>query len=269
MNIAERIMELRKKEGWSQEELAEHLGVSRQSVSKWESGASVPDINRILEMSRIFGVTTDYLLKGTESEQDKGNGQEEHSNTDMKLWKYMIADDINGFMAATSEYAKKIATGVMFCILSPAVIVGFAGFIDESRSSIISEDTAALLGLVALFLMIARGVMLFIQSSTVMRPYQYVKNGTFYMKQDDINVIESVAAEFEPKYSKGIAKGVMLCIMSPIPLVAAALLGLSDQWLVLMVPVLLLMVAAAVNLFIRLGVMRDGFLQLLKKEECD
>lgn len=55
--------------------------------------------------------------------------------------------------------------------------------------------------------------------------------------------------------------------MSPIPLVAAALLGLSDQWLVLMVPVLLLTVAGAVSIFIKLEVMRDGFLQLLKKED--
>lgn len=96
----------------------------------------------------------------------------------------------------------------MLCILSPAVIVGLAGFIDESQSGIVSEDTAVLLGLVALFLMIARGVMLFIQSSTVMRPYQYVKNGTFYMERDNISVIEGVAADFEPKYSKGISKGV-------------------------------------------------------------
>ena len=62
MILAEKISEERKKNGWSQEELAEKLSVSRQSVSKWESGQSVPDLNRILEMARIFGVTTDYLL---------------------------------------------------------------------------------------------------------------------------------------------------------------------------------------------------------------
>ena len=63
MILTEKISEERKKNGWSQEELAEKLSVSRQSVSKWESGQSVPDLNRILEMARIFGVTTDYLLK--------------------------------------------------------------------------------------------------------------------------------------------------------------------------------------------------------------
>ena len=63
MILAEKIMEMRKKNGWSQEELAYQLGVSRQSVSKWESGASIPDLERILKLSEIFGVSTDYLLK--------------------------------------------------------------------------------------------------------------------------------------------------------------------------------------------------------------
>lgn len=63
MILADKILNLRKSLGWSQEELAEKMNVSRQSVSKWESAAAIPDINRILELASIFGVTTDYLLK--------------------------------------------------------------------------------------------------------------------------------------------------------------------------------------------------------------
>ena len=63
MILAEKITELRKKNGWSQEELAEQLDVSRQSISKWESAQSVPDMSRILKMSELFGVSTDLLLK--------------------------------------------------------------------------------------------------------------------------------------------------------------------------------------------------------------
>lgn len=63
MILADKIIDLRKKAGWSQEELAQQLGVSRQSVSKWEGAQSIPDIDKILQMSRIFGVSTDYLLK--------------------------------------------------------------------------------------------------------------------------------------------------------------------------------------------------------------
>ena len=63
MILADKIIALRKKNGWSQEEFAEKMNVSRQAVSKWEGAQSVPDIEKILLMSRLFGVTTDYLLK--------------------------------------------------------------------------------------------------------------------------------------------------------------------------------------------------------------
>lgn len=66
MSIADRIQQLRKEKGISQEELADQIGVSRQAVSKWESGQSMPDIEKILLLGDFFGTTTDYLLKGTE-----------------------------------------------------------------------------------------------------------------------------------------------------------------------------------------------------------
>ncbi|MGM9631238.1 helix-turn-helix domain-containing protein [Butyricicoccus sp.] len=64
MTISDRIRELRRARGISQEELAEEIGVSRQAVSKWESGQSVPDLDRVIALSDYFEVTTDYLLKG-------------------------------------------------------------------------------------------------------------------------------------------------------------------------------------------------------------
>ena len=66
MNMADRIQYLRKTKGLSQEELANKVGVSRQAVSKWESGQSTPDIEKIIIMSELFEVTTDYILKGVE-----------------------------------------------------------------------------------------------------------------------------------------------------------------------------------------------------------
>lgn len=66
MNLSDRIQNMRKSKALSQEELAEALGVSRQAVSKWESGQSSPDLDKIVQLSEYFGVTTDHLLKGTE-----------------------------------------------------------------------------------------------------------------------------------------------------------------------------------------------------------
>lgn len=66
MNIAERIQNLRKQKGISQEQFADKVGVSRQAVSKWESEQSLPDLEKIILMSEYFKVTTDYILKGIE-----------------------------------------------------------------------------------------------------------------------------------------------------------------------------------------------------------
>ena len=63
MTFSDKLIALRRKAGWSQEELAERMNVSRQSVSKWESAQSMPDIDKIVQLSSLFGVTTDYLLK--------------------------------------------------------------------------------------------------------------------------------------------------------------------------------------------------------------
>lgn len=72
MNLADSIQSLRKAKGISQEELAERVGVSRQAVSKWESGQSIPDLEKIISLSDFFEVTTDYLLKGVEPAKDQG-----------------------------------------------------------------------------------------------------------------------------------------------------------------------------------------------------
>lgn len=66
MNIADRIQYLRKQKGYSQEELSDKVGVSRQAVSKWESEQSTPDLEKVIAMSELFEVTTDYILKGIE-----------------------------------------------------------------------------------------------------------------------------------------------------------------------------------------------------------
>ena len=66
MTLADRIQQLRKQRGISQEELADQVGVSRQAVSKWESEQSVPDMDKVILLSDYFEVTTDYLLKGIE-----------------------------------------------------------------------------------------------------------------------------------------------------------------------------------------------------------
>ncbi len=92
MKLEEKITLLRKKNGWSQEELAFRLDVSRQAVSKWEMGTSLPDLDNVVKMSKLFGCSTDYLLKDGEISEEKTvetNVEEKTQNEKPKktLWK--------------------------------------------------------------------------------------------------------------------------------------------------------------------------------------
>ncbi len=71
MKLSEKIIKLRKAYGWSQEDLADELNVSRQAISRWENGTALPDAQNVLQISKLFGVTTDYLLNDDyESDRD-------------------------------------------------------------------------------------------------------------------------------------------------------------------------------------------------------
>lgn len=86
MTLHEKIYELRKKNGLSQEALAESLGVSRQSVSKWETGEATPEVNKLLSLSKLFGVTTDYLLNDeTEEENVSETAKNEMPSSDFEV----------------------------------------------------------------------------------------------------------------------------------------------------------------------------------------
>lgn len=69
MTFAEKLTELRKQKGWSQEELGDKLDVTRQTVSKWELGSTTPEMEKIAAMSELFGITTDELIKGAAPER--------------------------------------------------------------------------------------------------------------------------------------------------------------------------------------------------------
>src|SRR5699024_9992649 len=85
--LADKIIELRKKNGWSQEQLAQKLNVTRQSISKWEGAQSVPDLQKIILLSEIFGVTTDYLIKDEIEEEEFLN-----EDVDLKVRKVTLTE---------------------------------------------------------------------------------------------------------------------------------------------------------------------------------
>lgn len=135
MTIDEKITILRHNSGMSQDELAESLDVSRQSVSKWESGKALPDSAKILAMSELFGVTTDFLLKDSEGFDTVQNDADDNNLEDDPLRVTASADEDTGVIPVISsvepEPPKKkennikkiIAVIAAVCVAIAAVVV--------------------------------------------------------------------------------------------------------------------------------------------------
>lgn len=130
MILADKLIDLRKKSGWSQEELADGLEVSRQSVSKWESAQSVPDMNRILKLSALFGVSTDYLLKDELGPETLRSESLPVSDAEPSL-RQVDLEEASAFLNYRAVAARRISLGVMLCILSPVVLILLSGLHSE------------------------------------------------------------------------------------------------------------------------------------------
>ena len=90
MKLQDKIIKLRKEKGWSQEDLAERLDVSRQAISRWENGTALPDSSNVLQLSKLFHVTADYLLNDDyASDEDVPCIKEVHEILDSKHKNYM------------------------------------------------------------------------------------------------------------------------------------------------------------------------------------
>ena len=256
MILAEKILRLRKKNGMSQEELAEKLNVSRQSVSKWESAASIPDIAKILDMAKLFGVTTDYLLKEEMVEEEFS--VEEDSGAD---YPSLSIEEADRFLAASKEQGKKIALAVFMLILAPAFLIGISGL--PLFGVQIVEDSAAMIGLVIMFVIAAAAVFLLIMSVIPMREFAYIRSGEFVLAYGVEGVLAEKKKNFYPGFIKNVAIGVVLCVLAPTLL----FFDVSDQGQLSAVTLMFLPIAIGVYLFIRGGMIMGAFDHLLKKDK--
>ena len=120
MILADKIMCLRKQKGWSQEELANQMNVSRQSVSKWESESAIPEMDKVVLLSDIFNVSTDYLLKEDMKEDCNENVQVTKQESETIV---LTNEQVNMYIGEADKLAKYISTGVSLCILGATILV--------------------------------------------------------------------------------------------------------------------------------------------------
>lgn len=267
MILADKIMEERKRNGWSQEELADRMGVSRQAVSKWESAGSVPDLQRIIQMAELFGVTTDYLLKDEIGREDASVPESGIGSQDdgVPLRKVSM-EEASAFLEQKKKDAPILANATMLCILSPALLILLAG-ISDSQVLPITEDLAAGFGVIVLLIMVAAAVFLFITCGIRESTMEYLEKEAFETEYGVSGMAKERRKEYEPVYTRGIATGVVLCILAVVPLLTAGFLNAPDYVECAMVSLLLLLVAAGVNLMVRAGIRKGSYDTLLQEGE--
>lgn len=223
MILADKIIDLRKKSGLSQEELAEKMGVSRQSVSKWESAQSIPDLNKILALSEIFGVSTDYLLK---DENDSENKEIISTDDSGDALRKVSMEDANSFLRINEKNAPKTSLGVSLCILAPIPLFILGGLSeykpDFFRIFTLSENLAGGIGTAVLFVIIAIAVIIFLLCGGRQKDFEYLEKEGLDTAYGVSGMAKERRGDYSEKHRRDLTIGTIICILSVIPLFLSA-----------------------------------------------
>lgn len=262
MILADKIIEERKRNGWSQEQLAEQLDVSRQSISKWESAQSVPDLKRIILMADIFGVSTDYLLK--DDYKEKAVAADSVKTFNEKPLRKVSLEEAQELLACSDIAAHQTAFGVALCIIACIPLIVLAGFAESHRYGV-TENVAGSIGLISLFILIGIGVSLLFKSSFKMKKFDYLEKDSIETEYGVEGLAKQNKEQYEATYHRNILLGVLLSIASFVPLVAVSFFTEEDYVLVNLLGLMLLLLAIAVYIFISNQIRMDSYDKLLQE----
>lgn len=272
MLLADKIIDERKKRGWSQEDLAEQLDVSRQSVSKWESGQSLPDLQRIVELSRIFGVSTDYLLTDMASEEV----QPDHSvyaqpaplpaapAREAEPLRTVSLQEARQFLEISRQEAPKVSLGVFLILLGVACmlllgVAGDEGFLFQNK------DFGGYIGVALLFFFIGAGVALFVSFGLKVKEYEFLEKEVFEPDPGVIAMVKETKAAYAPRYFRLLVLGIAICIVGVSSLFIGPLFGETDMIHCISLCVLLVLVGAGSWLLIIAGINLGAIDKLLQE----
>lgn len=268
MILADKIIDLRKKNGWSQEELASQLGVSRQSVSKWESGQSIPDLDRILKMSTIFGVSTDYLLKDDAEPIDDAAPTVDAPQASDETARLITMEDAYHYMSMVQMAAPRIARGVMLCIFSPIVLFLLGGLSDQEGGYLLPEWSVPAIGLPVLLFLVACGAAQFILYGRQLEDYEFLEKQPIELAYGVRGVVEKRKDAYSAQHSQRLMIGVSICILAVVSLfIGAALEGVHETTMypVLGFIIMLAIAAIGVHFLVLTCTIQGGYQRLLEE----
>lgn len=222
MRLGQKITELRKKNNLSQEGLAEKMNVSRQAVSKWESNQSIPDIEKIVNLSELFGVTTDYLLKsGAPSFKIKT------ADIPVKDQLPILPDElVQKYLSTAKKSSKLRALSIALAIFSPACISfcsalsGFLIDVSDEMQLIIS-----LIGFATTIVVLAIAFGLLVYSFLIMREFKNLNNQNFNLMEEKKR-LKSTIQSFHHTNDKYL---VLSCILAVLGIIGPVISGLSNS----------------------------------------
>ena len=261
MTFSEKISALRKQKGWSQEELAEKLMVTRQAVSKWESAQSMPDLDKLVQLSEALGVSTDYLLKDEQAQSAPVPATAEQTVKP----RHVTQEEARRYLQLQTAAIPKTTLGVALCVWSPIALIG----LPVLRSTLnwgFPEEICSGIGLCVLLVMVAAGVALLLTASGKLREFEYLEREPIETDNGAREQALSMQREVLPICAKRNTIGVVLCILSVLPLFALMCVpGVPDGYYSLAVCALLLLVGIACLLLVRTGSMRGAVDKLLEQ----
>ena len=276
MILAEKIILLRKRNGWSQEELAEQLGVSRQSVSKWESAQSTPDLNRILALSKLFDVSTDVLLKDeaeiemlpalSPDSEAAVSGNAYPEETYVETLAPVSMADANLFLQMKAIEAGRVAVGVMLCIFSPIVLILLSGA-QEAGLVFISEMQAFGIGILILMLMVGAAVAIFVYYSMKMKRWDFITKEALETEYGVDGMVRERMERYSGTHIRYMVIGIVMCVLSCVPIFISMIMGEEDFGAIIAVGLLLVMVGVGVLIIVRTSMIWDAMQALLEEGE--
>lgn len=263
MILADKIIALRKKNGWSQEELAEQLGVSRQAVSKWEGAQSVPDLERVLRMAQLFNVSTDFLLKDEMEETEPAPAASGTAYTESPI-RTVTMEEASAFLKAKATTTWRVALGTFLCTFAPIPLLLLVGISTFSELSL-SHNAACFIGITLLFLTVAAAVVLFHSCRSHTARFDYLETEVIDTAYGVAGMVRQEKQKNETAHSRLAIAGTLVGLLSPLPVLAAAYSEAALMLVMAGLCVTILMGGLCAVLFILRGIPRESYDKLLEE----